>query len=529
MINCCSKNISVLCIKIAIGLFIGLTSHVKAHAQVWWSPDYDSRQNIELTTGSNTPDKGYNGYTVRLNNIDTAAWIASGNMRADCNDLRIVFWNGSTNIELPRHVINCNSANTDIRFKMLSNQAATSTTTSDYFIYYGNAVAPAAEALSTDNVYIWYDDGAVNRLASYEYGRFDDWAGTGFYEDTSYNIAGYYQYNTGDNFTFGMRQNVDERDVYIEMETFHQRCYPLNISVGPIVRTITTGSGASESSNHYYGGISGHQNGTGCTLTGGYDWDGDINQGVLDAIAVNGPNPAALTSNQWRKTALASWSINPTNLSYSIEDDANNWDALGYPSSSNLHISGTDVTDSEGRGEAGYAATQDQGRIRNMLIRRYVEPEPILTLASGLLNANKTVSVYDPGSQGLYAIPGTDVIYTINISNEGQGSVDFNSIDLIDIVPGNVEFYNGDIDDGGPETNPVAFAQSGVTGITFTYTSDVAFSNASIKPTDFSACGYTPVIGYDPQVKYICFNPKGTMVSDTPDPMISVSFRARIK
>jgi len=85
------------------------------------------------------------------------------------------------------------------------------------------------------------------------------------------------------------------------------------------------------------------------------------------------------------------------------------------------------------------------------------------------------------------------------------------------------------LDDGGPETNPVAFAQSGVTGITFTYTSDVAFSNASIKPTDFSACGYTPVIGYDPQVKYICFNPKGTMVSDTPDPMISVSFRARIK
>jgi len=517
------------CIKALIVFTFGWTFQINAYAQTWWSADYNSRQNIELTTGANSPDKGYDGYTVRLNNIDTATWISSGNMRSDCNDLRIIHWDGTTNAELPRHVIDCNNSNTDIRFKMVSNQGSNTTTTSSYFIYYGFPSASTAEPLSTDNVYLWYDDGTVNRLASYEYGRFDNWAGVGYYSGTSHNAAGYYQYNTGDNFTFGMRQNVDERDVYVEVETFHQRCYPLNISVGPIVRTITTGSGATESSDHYYGGISGDQNGTGCTLAGGYTWDGDIDEGNLTSIAVDGPNPAVLTSNQWRRTALASWRINPTHLSYYIEDDAINWDALGFPSTSNLHVTGTDPSDKEGRGEAGYAATQDQGRLRNMLIRRYIEPEPVLTLASGMLSANKSISTYDPLNQGLYLLPGNDVIYTIQVSNDGDGTVDFNSIDLIDAIPDEVEFYNGDIDDGGPEIDPVAYMQAGFTGLTFTYASDVGFSNAVTKPSSFSNCNYSPASGYDPTVNYICFNPKGAMISGTPDPMFSVSFRARIK
>jgi len=71
--------------------------------------------------------------------------------------------------------------------------------------------------------------------------------------------------------------------------------------------------------------------------------------------------------------------------------------------------------------------------------------------------------------------------------------------------------------------------QAGFTGLTFTYASDVGFSNAVTKPSSFSNCNYSPASGYDPTVNYICFNPKGAMISGTPDPMFSVSFRARIK
>lgn len=506
---------------------------LSAQAQTWWSADYNNRGTIEVTTGANTPDNDYDGYTVRLNDIDTATWISSGEMRTDCNDLRVVHWDGSTNTELPRHVIDCNTSSTDIRFKMIATQAA-STTSSDYYIYYDHSGATTPTALSTNNVYLWYDDGTVDRLDTYTYGRFDAWASTGYYSGTSYNADGYYQYATGDNMTFGMRQNVDERDVYVEVETYHIRCYPYNIGVGPITRVITTGSGGTESSDHYYVGKSGHQNGAQCSADG-YAADGDIQNGSL-SIVVDGANPPVLTSNQWRRTALASWRVNPTYLSYYMEDDTDDWDALGYPSATNLHVSGTDATDTEGQGEAGYAATQDQGRLRHMLIRRYVEPEPALTLtltltltSEGILEASKSVEVYDPDSLGLYPIPGNELIYTITATNVGTGAVDTDSIVLIDTIPSELEFYNGDIDDDGSEVEPVSFTQSTGAGLSFTYASDVGFSNSATQPADFSACTYTPSSGYDANVNYICFNPKGAMAAGTPDPSLSVSFRVRIK
>ena len=68
------------------------------------------------------------------------------------------------------------------------------------------------------------------------------------------------------------------------------------------------------------------------------------------------------------------------------------------------------------------------------------------------LSANKSVELYDPQNLGLYAIPGNDVIYTISVANTGTGDVDSGSMVLIDNMPEDVVFYNGDFDDGGPET-----------------------------------------------------------------------------
>jgi hypothetical protein len=137
------------------------------------------------------------------------------------------------------------------------------------------------------------------------------------------------------------------------------------------------------------------------------------------------------------------------------------------------------------------------------------------------LKASKDVEVFDPSSAGLYALPGNDVV------NEGSGTVDADSMELIDKIPSNVTFYNGDMDDGGPETNPVAFADTG-SGLTFNYAADVGYSNGAAKPANFAACGYSPSAGYDVNVTYVCINPKGTMAAGTPFPAFAVSFRARI-
>ena len=162
-----------------------------------------------------------------------------------------------------------------------------------------------------------------------------------------------------------------------------------------------------------------------------------------------------------------------------------------------------------------------------------VEDHALTITGAPSLNGNKTMQIYDPSGLGLYAIPGNDVIYTINVSNAGLGPTDANSVVLIDAMPPEVEFFNGDIDTGGPDTfsgtDPVGFVQANGAALTLDFATNVAFSNSATPPADFSGCTYTPAAGYDPDVTYICFNPQGQLSAGDPDPEFSVSFRARIQ
>ena len=144
------------------------------------------------------------------------------------------------------------------------------------------------------------------------------------------------------------------------------------------------------------------------------------------------------------------------------------------------------------------------------------------------ISTSKTVAIYDPLGEGLHNIPGNDVIYTISASNSGTGSTDSDSIVIIDTLPAEVTFFNGDIDDTGPELNPVAFSQTNSPSLSLTYANDVRYSNAASKPSNFAACTYTPSSGYDPAVTFICLNPKGQLESGSPTPSFSVQFRSRI-
>jgi len=150
-------------------------------------------------------------------------------------------------------------------------------------------------------------------------------------------------------------------------------------------------------------------------------------------------------------------------------------------------------------------------------------------IASATLTAQKTVAVYDPSSAGLFAIPGNDVVYTIAVANAGTGAADANSVFIVDTLPAEIEFFNGDMDGAGPATGAAFFTQSGGAGLTFTLATDLLYSNAALRPASLAACTYAPIAGYDPAVRHVCFNPKGAMAAGDPDPAFSVQFRARIK
>src|SRR6266481_2669481 len=111
---------------------------------------------ITVTVGATAAFNGYNGYSAQVTGFNTAALVAAGKMRSDCNDLRIARFAANTWTQLDRQVINCNTAGTTIWFKLQADIAANGTDAS-YSLFYGNANAPAPPA-NLNNVYLAYDN-----------------------------------------------------------------------------------------------------------------------------------------------------------------------------------------------------------------------------------------------------------------------------------------------------------------------------------------------------------------------------------
>jgi len=142
--------------------------------------------------------------------------------------------------------------------------------------------------------------------------------------------------------------------------------------------------------------------------------------------------------------------------------------------------------------------------------------------------ANKDVNIFS-GSASPYAIPGSDVIYEIAVENTGSGPVDNNSIFLVDRLPPEITFFNGDIDNGGPETDNVVFNDAG-SALSFNTATNLGFSNGATAPTSMASCNYTPISGYDPDVTFVCLAPQGIMSEGTITPSsFSLRFRARLE
>jgi len=544
MLQCCLRFPFA---AIAAALLLGAgTMPAHAATALWWDTDYAQRFNIAVNTGAVSPDRGYDGYTVRIPALDTAALIAAGEMRNDCGDLRILYYDGLVWNELPRDVIGCNTGQTDIRF-MLTTDIAASGLDDNYYLYHGNAAPGPLPAMNETNVYLWYDDASINRITSYTRGRIDAWHGSGWDDSLVYVGAGYYRYDNGDNFTSGYRLAVDERDVYIEAEFFHQRCYPLNITTGLVVRGIvTSGTGGSESSDNYYASNRGEfpnvGPGSACTA-GGYTHDGSIIKNSRQNVVVAGSNPPDVQRNAWRRQALAAWSVGPSNLAFWDEDNSANWDAPGYPSAANLQIAGSDGSnENANRGFVAFMTAQDRARVRNILVRRYVGQEPVLVLSaeqqSPILVLTKSVlTVFDPVNlnSNAKAIPGAWMEYSLTAANSGVGSSDPDSLSVTDSIPVNVALFVGDL--GAPNSGPVEFIDgtgTAASGLSYSYgglgnaTDSLEFSTDGV---DYS---YTPLpdaAGFDPAVRFVRIRPVGIFAAADAgsDREFSLRFRVRIQ
>jgi hypothetical protein len=336
----------------------------------WWDPAYRHRQRIEVTASAVRPDKGYAGYTARVAPIDPATLTG---LSPSCDDLRVVAFDGERWSERPRHLLGCGTGALDLRFS-LPVDLADGATWRDAYLYYDREKPPAPPAATGTAVYLWWDDASADLSGECQRGRMDAWNGTNHRDSITWS-AGVYGFDTADDGQESLRRAVNERDVLVEAEWRHTGCYNNNMQSGMCARVqIKSGTAASELADHYYCSSRG-QNPT-CNNNDQGIYDGDIVKTDNEMIALQGKiDPPAIVRDQWRKQALAVFGAGPTHLRFWDADAS--WPELATPPADALQATGEDATqDHTGRGAAGVMITQDIGSFRNLVIRRYVEPEP---------------------------------------------------------------------------------------------------------------------------------------------------------
>lgn len=147
------------------------------------------------------------------------------------------------------------------------------------------------------------------------------------------------------------------------------------------------------------------------------------------------------------------------------------------------------------------------------------------------LTVNKPVSVTraislvsDPvnGTTNPKAIPGAILRFEITVSNSGTSALDDGTMFISDALPPQVAT--------GASASPILTQSNPSSNLTFNSATDVAYSDSSFAPTNFAQCTYTPTEAFDPNVRYICFNPKGSMAGASGSaPGFTIAYSAKIE
>jgi uncharacterized repeat protein (TIGR01451 family) len=122
------------------------------------------------------------------------------------------------------------------------------------------------------------------------------------------------------------------------------------------------------------------------------------------------------------------------------------------------------------------------------------------------------------GSPDRFNAPGSDVAYTLTVTNSGGSPVDASTLQLTDVLPPNVTFYNGDYNASSPGMGPFELS-AGTSGVTLP-AGGRAYSN-----NNGSTYVYAPSAGYDANVDAVRLTPSGSMAANS---SFTIRFRARI-
>lgn len=205
-------------------------------------------------------------------------------------------------------------------------------------------------------------------------------------------------------------------------------------------------------------------------------------------------------------------------------------DSLGISATIDILISYTIAgTDTGITDVTTIAASSYQPLAKRSVIDKLMQYPDIVMLKSVLTYSDPVNGTINPK-----AIPGANMLYTIQATNQAGGMADTDTVFIIDPMPANTSFFAGDL--GGAGSGPITFIDGTTSsGLTYTFislgdtTDDVDFSN-----DNGATYNYIPVPdinGYDSSVSAIRINPKGVFngAGSGNNPDFMVRFRVMVE
>jgi len=142
----------------------------------------------------------------------------------------------------------------------------------------------------------------------------------------------------------------------------------------------------------------------------------------------------------------------------------------------------------------------------------------ILVSSASLTILKLVQTISDPihGTTNPYNIPGAQMLYTIQVTNNGGGSTDTDTVVVNDTIPANTALRVTDL--GGAGSGPILFIDgSPVSGLNYTFTSLGSLTDDLEFSTDGVDWTYAPTAdanGVDTNVRHIRINPKSAMLGN---------------
>jgi uncharacterized repeat protein (TIGR01451 family) len=152
-----------------------------------------------------------------------------------------------------------------------------------------------------------------------------------------------------------------------------------------------------------------------------------------------------------------------------------------------------------------------------------------------VLKSAQTFSDPVNGTTNPKAIPGASMIYTIGVTNQGNGATDTDTVVITDAVPLNTSLFVGDLDGSG---SPVQFIDGAtVSGLTYTFTSlasttdDMEFSNDDGASYTYDPGPDADADGFNAAVTHFRVKLKGVFnaASGGNNPSFEVKFKVRVE